>query len=652
MPSLSATGGTNVFISVFAPDGTFTTVKQLGSGADTFFEADKTYTGNSVTLGGGAQIYAAGLFNGTGDFDPGSDVQTLQSQGISDAFVVELDALGGNLPPVAVNDTFTATENSVNNSLDVLANDSDPESAPLSIAAVGTTSAGGAAAPNGANDAIIYTPPSPVVTGSDTFTYTVSDGTATATAQVTVNINRVPNAVDDTATVTVNSSDNSFDVLANDSDPESAALTIAGVGATSAGGTATTDGSTITYTPATDFTGMETFTYIASDGVLTDTATVTVTVNAEPNNDPVATDDTPTVSANSTDNQLNVLNNDTDPDGDTLTITSVGDPNQGGTATTDGTFITYTPATDFSDASEVFTYTISDGRGGTDTATVTVNVTAMPNQAPDAVDDTASVAPDSSDNTIDVLSNDTDPDGDSLTITAVGATNQGGVATTTGSVVTYSPASGFSGTEIFTYTISDGRSGTDTALVTVNVTADNTPPVAVDDTDTVEAESSNNTIDVLANDSDADGDPLTITAIGAANQGGMAALTDGSSVMYTPALGFSGTEVFTYTVSDGNGGSATAVVEVTVTAIDANADADSDGILNGDEDRNGDGIYGNDDTDNDGTPDYLDPDDDGDGISTADEGSGDDDGDGIPNYLDAVDGTSDGGDIYLPTIFK
>ena len=118
-------------------------------------------------------------------------------------------------------------------------------------------------------------------------------------------------------------------------------------------------------------------------------------------------------------------------------------------------------------------------RANSDTATVTVTVSAAPNQAPVANDDAASVAFASSNNQIDVLANDTDADsGQTLTVTAVGTPNQGGAVQITGggSVVSYAPASDFSGTESFSYTISDGNGGSDSANVSVSVAAAPTPP--------------------------------------------------------------------------------------------------------------------------------------------------------------------------------
>jgi outer membrane protein OmpA-like peptidoglycan-associated protein len=169
---------------------------------------------------------------------------------------------------------------------------------------------------------------------------------------------------------------------------------------------------------------------------------------------------------------INVLGNDTDPDGDTLTITSVSTPGKG-TAVISGRTIIYTPAAGAGcTGSDTFTYTISDGKGGTSTATVTAALTAapVPNDPPQARDDTyvlgcsAGQPP----KVYDVLANDTDPNGDALTITAITQPSLGGTVAISGSgkTVTFTPTACFTRTT-FTYTISDGKGGTSTATVTL-----------------------------------------------------------------------------------------------------------------------------------------------------------------------------------------
>merc|ERR1712098_245543 len=134
-------------------------------------------------------------------------------------------------------------------------------------------------------------------------------------------------------------------------------------------------------------------------------------------------------------------------------------------------------------------------------------VTAV-NDSPVAVDDTASVTEDGS-VTVTVLTNDSDVDGDVLTVT-MASTDNGSVVVNNGTTVTYTPVANVNGEATFTYTISDGFSGTDTATVTVVIVAINDAPVANNDQANV-SEDSSVIVNALANDADIDGDTLIIT---------------------------------------------------------------------------------------------------------------------------------------------
>ena len=159
-----------------------------------------------------------------------------------------------------------------------------------------------------------------------------------------------------------------------------------------------------------------------------------------------------------------MLGNDTDVEGDTLAVTGHSTPAHG-TVSCTTTTCTYTPAANYNGA-DSFTYTISDGHGGTDTATVSMTVTAV-QDAPDAVNDSLGTSKDVA-KTIAVTSNDTDPDGDTLAVTDH-STPAHGTVSCDSTTCTYTPASGYTGPDSFTYTISDGHGGTDTATVSVTV---------------------------------------------------------------------------------------------------------------------------------------------------------------------------------------
>ena len=266
-------------------------------------------------------------------------------------------------------------------------------------------------------------------------------------------------------------------------------------------------GTAVTYTPAANYNGPDSFTYTIGDGNGgSATATVKVTVTGV-NDGPVAVDDAATT-AEDTAVSVAVLTNDTDLDGDTLAVSSVSTPAHG-TAVIAGTGVTYTPAVNYN-GPDSFTYTVGDGNGGSATATVSVTVTGV-NDGPVAVDDAATTAEDTA-VSVTVLTNDSDLDGDTLVVSAcqhAGARHGG---RRPGPRSLYTPAANYNGPDSFTYTVGDGNGGSATATVTVTVTGVNDGPVAVDDAATT-AEDTAVSVTVLTNDSDLDGDTLSIASV-------------------------------------------------------------------------------------------------------------------------------------------
>lgn len=171
-----------------------------------------------------------------------------------------------------------------------------------------------------------------------------------------------------------------------------------------------------------------------------------------------------------TDVTINVLVNDTDPTGQPLTVTSATATNGDVTINPDGT-ITYSPNRDYNGPDDSITYTITDPDGNTSTSTVTVTIVNV-NDLPVANDDYATT-PLNTPVVIDVLGNDTDPDGDVLTIVGTPTTADGTVALNPDGTITFTPNPGFNGAAYINYTVSDGNGGTDPATVIVQVgTAD------------------------------------------------------------------------------------------------------------------------------------------------------------------------------------
>ncbi len=349
-------------------------------------------------------------------------------------------------------------------------------------------------------------------------------------------------------------------VLANDLDDNGDPLTIAGltqpVGGAATGVAVDNGDGTVSFVPAIGFRGSASFTYTVTDGFSTDTATVTVTVLNAP---PVAAADAVTTPPG-TPVDIAVLGNDSDPNGDTLTMIDVSTPSGGTSLLGPGNVITYAPDPAFKGV-DTFTYTISDG---TDTATATVTVT-VPNSPPVGAADRRTTESGAA-VTVPVLANDFDPNDDALALVAssLGAPANGVAVANADGTVTYTPDPGFKGIDTLTYVLTDG---TDTASATVTITVNDGPPSAVDDAATT-MDATPVSILVLSNDADPNNDPLTVVATTEPDNGTVV-LHAGESVTYTPDAAFVGVDTFTYTITDGTA-TATATVTATVVAVAGN----------------------------------------------------------------------------------
>ncbi|MEO0739765.1 MAG: Ig-like domain-containing protein, partial [Cyanobacteria bacterium J06649_12] len=277
---------------------------------------------------------------------------------------------------------FVATDDAVTTSLStaidiqVLANDSTASETSFTLSANDSNNGSVAVNNNGtadsSDDFITYTPDAGFA-GTDSFTYEINDGngaTDTATVNVTVISGNLPVATDDSVVV-AEDSQITLDVLSNDTDVDNDSLILDSVTPGSEG-TTTIVNNQVVYTPDANFNGTDSFNYTVTDGNGgSATATVNLTVTGV-NDGPVANNDTVTAEQN-TAVQVPVLTNDTDIDGDTLEIISIG-PATNGTASISDNQIVYTPNADFLGI-DAFTYEISDGNGGTDTAIVNVTIT-------------------------------------------------------------------------------------------------------------------------------------------------------------------------------------------------------------------------------------------------------------------------------------
>ena len=327
------------------------------------------------------------------------------------------------------------------------------------------------------------------------------------TSTVSVNVTAVQDAHDDTATTHVNVPVTTT-VLGNDSfgNPDAA---VTGVTQGQHGSVTINPDGTVTYTPNAGYTGTDTYTYTVTSGGVTETASVTVTIGNTP---PAPVHDAQSIPED-TPATGNVLTNDTDPDGDPLTVTGfdVGGTHYaaGQTATIsgvgsltlngDGSY-TFTPVADWNGTVPTVTYTVDDGTGSTSaTATATLDLTVTPVQ--DAHDDSATTHANVPVTTT-VLGNDSFGNPDAA-VTGVTQGQHGSVTINPDGTVTYTPNAGYTGTDTYTYTVTSGGV-TETASVTVTV--GNTPPAAaghatVDEAGLVDgsgAQTTAGTIDIAA----------------------------------------------------------------------------------------------------------------------------------------------------------
>ncbi|YCO05128.1 tandem-95 repeat protein [Vibrio sp. VNB-15] len=333
-----------------------------------------------------------------------------------------------------------------------------------------------------------------------------------------------------------------IDVLANDTDEDSDNLTIESASVPDEQGTVEIVDGELIFTPAEDFNGDATVTYVVTDGEMTDEASVTITVNSV-NDTPTAVDDSVTTTED-TAVTIDVLSNDNDPDNDQLTIVSASVPAEQGTVDIVDDKLVFTPAENFNGEATI-SYTISDGELE-DSAEVSVTVNPV-NDAPVAIDDLATTDEDTP-VTIDVLPNDTDLDNDTLTIVNASVPAEQGIVEVVDGKLVFTPAENFNGDATISYTISDGEL-TDDAEVSVTVNPVNDAPVAVDDLATTD-EDTPVTIDVLPNDTDLDNDTLTIVNASVPAEQGIVEIVDGKLV-FTPAEEFNGEATISYTISDG-----------------------------------------------------------------------------------------------------
>ena len=444
------------------------------------------------------------------------------------------------------------------------------------------------------NNEVTFTPDSNF-NGVASFTYTVSDGNG-GTAQATAILNIA--AVNDAPVATGESTQTDEDIgliftqaqlLANDSDVDvltNADVLRVGRVSDAQHGTAYIDAQgDIRFVPDANYHGPAQFTYWVTDlAGLEQPATVNIVIAAV-NDIPVATGE----QANSLEDRVlsirtaDLLANDSDADvatdGQVLTITNVFNAQHGTVELLDNGEIVFRPDSNFHGIAS-FSYTISDGNGGTAQATVALNIVPV-NDAPVSNNDVLADQLEDSNLLITaaaLLVNDTDADtavdGDVLridSVTAIPGLTHGSISLDANGNVQFSPDANYAGPVVFSYVSSDGVGGlSSTSMVRFTVVNVNDAPVVGSDTLQVFEDNSItiNPANLMANDTDADtpyGDSLTFAGVSNA-QHGTVDLINGQ-IRFTPVPDFYGTAQFEYTVTDTQGVSTTGIARVNVTNV-------------------------------------------------------------------------------------
>lgn len=469
----------------------------------------------------------------------------------SDSFTVLIsDGLGGiaiatatvtvtDLPPVTADVSIST---SINLPVSGIVTATDPEGDPLSYSLLSSPVNGFAEVnPDGT---FTYTP-NPGFLGPDAFTILVSDGKGgTAVSTVNVQVVNLPPIVQNSVLSTVQPIPVTGAVIASDPDGDPLTYTIQSL---PANGTLflNLDG-TFTYTPAAGFYGTDFFTVTVSDGRGgTAVAAITINVNASP----------PVVQSQNLETGVNVPISGqivaVDPNGLSLTY-SLQSPPVNGTVVVnpDGTF-TYNPSPGYR-GQDSFTVQSTNSAGGIGVGTITLTIVNLPPVATGANVST------SANNAVSGAISATDPDGDALTFTINSPPSNGTAIVNPDGTFTYTPNTGFTGSDSFTILVSDGNGGTAIAPVTIQVVGQ--PPVTEDQ---VISTSPNTQVNGQIIASDPDGDAL-IYILGSSPTSGTTLLNADGSFTYTPNFGFAGTDSFTVWVMDGNGGTAVSTVTINI----------------------------------------------------------------------------------------
>jgi len=492
----------------------YSLVAQPANGTVTLTDNIATYTPSANYNGSDSFSFTAN--DGTVDSAPAT---------VSLAVIAVSDA------PVADAISATVNEDAVA-SITLTGSDADGDTLTY---AINTGSTNGAVVISG--NTVTYTP-NPNFNGSDSFTFKTNDGTvdsASATVSITViAVNDAPVVTGTILSATTNE-DTATPITLIGSDADGDTLSYSLV-AQPTNGTVTLIGNTATYTPNANYNGTDSFTFTANDGTVDSApATVSITITAV-QDAPVADAISATVNEDAV---ASITLTGSDADGDTLTyVINTGATN--GTVALSGNTVTYTPTTNYN-GSDSFSFKVNDGALDSATATVSITIIAV-NDAPIADFDIQETT--NEDTAITITLTGSDADGDTLSYIKVSDPTNGTV-TITGNTATYTPNTNYNGSDIFAFKANDGTVDSAPVTLSITITAVNDTPVADGKLATTNEDAATT---ITLTGSDADGDTLTYAIVGNPTNGTVT--LSGNTATYTPSANYSGSDSFTFKVSD------------------------------------------------------------------------------------------------------
>ncbi|MCU7835732.1 MAG: tandem-95 repeat protein [gamma proteobacterium symbiont of Taylorina sp.] len=490
-----------------------------------------------------------------------------------------------NDAPSAQPDHYSTSENillNVDSTKGLLANDFDPDGDVLHVvlsnpSIITTPPSNGKIVSMKSDGSFSYMPNSNY-TGTDFFTYVATDGgvnTSTIRVDITINsVNHAPFATADSYFVIkdVPLTIPKKGVLDNDKDFDGNQIMVLLQSQPTHGKLhQNLDGSFI-YTPDSGFTGTDTYTYKATDGLLNSNIVTVTFYVVDFNSAPSTVNDAYSTSQNTVlqvDQNQGILNNDSDPEANTLSAVLVTSTQHGILHLGKNGNFNYNPDKDYVGI-DSFTYKASDGHLDGNTATVVIRISAV-NHAPIAMDDSYSIAQDSLldvSKKIGLLNNDSDTDGNILHSLLVTQPKHGSLHMSLDGSYTYKPTSGYTGTDSFTYIANDSHLDSNVATVYINIHSVNHAPIATADSYTMPQNGvlSISAKGILKNDFDVDGNHLSVIVKSQPGHGSLHQNLDGSFT-YTPNLGFTGIDSYTYVATDGSLNSNIATVSFHVNHI-------------------------------------------------------------------------------------